>query len=82
MKKKQKMKIWLISSSVSGYDTYDSAVVVAETEELARNIHPSGRDNWDSYSWENSPDKVDVEYLGDAVEGSSEGLVCNSFNAG
>jgi len=31
------MKLWIISQSVNrGYDTYDSAVVAAETEEEAR----------------------------------------------
>lgn len=36
------MKLWLISQSVNlGYDTYDSAVVAAETEEDARNTYPS-----------------------------------------
>lgn len=40
------MKLWLISQSENnGWDTYDSAVVAAETEEEARNLYP---DNWDS----------------------------------
>lgn len=39
------MKLWLISQSVNNnYDTFDSAVVAAYTEEEARNIYP---DNWD-----------------------------------
>lgn len=34
--------LWLISQSENnGYDTYDSAVVVAPTEEAAKRIHPS-----------------------------------------
>ncbi len=40
------MKLWLISQDVNNnWDTYDSAVVAAETEEEARNIYP---DNWDN----------------------------------
>lgn len=40
------MKLWLISQSENnGWDTYDSAVVAAETEDEARNIYP---DNWDT----------------------------------
>lgn len=36
------MKLYLISQSiVSGYDTYDAAIVSAEDEDDARNIHPS-----------------------------------------
>jgi len=39
--------LWKISQSVNdGYDTYDSAVVVAECEEEARMIHPGG-ENYD-----------------------------------
>lgn len=35
------MKLFLISQSrVDGYNTYDSAVVAAESESDARNIHP------------------------------------------
>lgn len=37
------MKLYLISQNVeSGYDTYDSAVVVAPNGEVAKSIHPSG----------------------------------------
>jgi hypothetical protein len=39
------MKLWLISQEVNNnWDTYDSAVVAANTEEEARLIYP---DNWD-----------------------------------
>ncbi len=35
------MKLYLISQDInSGYDSYDSAVVSAESEEDARKIHP------------------------------------------
>ena len=36
------MKIYLLSQDiVSGYDSYDSAVVIAENEDEARKIHPN-----------------------------------------
>ena len=36
------MKIYLLSQDiVDGYDTYDSAVVIAENEDEARKIHPN-----------------------------------------
>ena len=36
------MKIYLLSQDiVDGYDTYDSAVVIAENENEARKIHPN-----------------------------------------
>lgn len=37
------MKLWVISQTANdGYDTYDSAVVAAETEDEAKLIHPNG----------------------------------------
>ena len=36
------MKLYLIGQNINcGYDTYDSAVVIATSEEEARRIHPS-----------------------------------------
>ena len=53
------MNIYLISQDKNnGYDTYDSAVVFAESEEEARLIHPGGEKlvdgSWYEYP---SPDK-------------------------
>jgi hypothetical protein len=79
------MKLYLISQNDErGYDTYDSAVVAAASEEIARKTHPGGGDefnSWDS-SWTNDPNKVKVEYLGEAKAGTKEGVICASFNAG
>jgi hypothetical protein len=63
------------------YDTYDSAVVAAETEEEARNINPGGK--WGSIfsAWANDPSEVTVEYLGVADRDIS-GVILASFNAG
>ena len=87
------MKLYLISQKENNnYETYDSAVVCAESEEQARNVNPDkwkfGEDtefmNWSKreYSWCSSPDKVTVEYIGEAKEGSTVGVVLSSFNAG
>lgn len=80
------MKLWIISQSVNNdYDTYDSAVVAAETEEEARNIIPSGRSwndgTWFNSSWVSNPSEVNVEYLGETDRDIS-GVVLASFNAG
>ena len=83
------MKLFLISQDQNtGYDTYDSAVVVAETEEKARNMDPSTgeqmtkeRWNYPFSGWCTSPEYVRVEYLGEAVW-DEECVVCASFNAG
>lgn len=82
--------LWLlINPGPCGYDTYDSAVVIAETEKEARIIHPSGSDDWDGKdeygSWCNASE-VEVKYLGELSFENyykySFGVVCASFNAG
>lgn len=80
------MKLYLISQyENTDYDTYDSAVVCAETEEEARMIHP-GKDEWDGEmdkydTWCAAKD-VKVELIGIADDSVKEGVVCASFNAG
>jgi hypothetical protein len=79
------MKLWIISQTVNNnYDTYDSAVVAAETEEEARNILPSGG-NWDEArrygGWASKPSEVTVEYLG-TTDRDISGVILSSFNAG
>lgn len=76
------MNIYKISQVYNGYDTYDSAVVIAETEEAARNTHPSKDDtDWFLSTW-NSPENITVELIGMAKSFSVAGVVCASFNAG
>lgn len=79
------MKLWLISQNEnSDYDTYDSAVVAAETEDAARNTHPGGNEDWSrTYgSWAKLPAAVMVKMIGEAIEGTEAGVICASFNAG
>lgn len=83
------MKLWLISQHKhNGYDTYRSAVVVAETKEEAMAMHPDGaglifnevyRYN---YSWVHSPECVDCKCLGLADAELEAGVICANFNAG
>lgn len=81
------MKLWKISQTANrDYDTYDAAIVAARTAEVARTIHPSGRCDtgdveipWDSWC---SLDEVTVEYLGMAAEGTKQGVILSSYNAG
>lgn len=78
------MDIYLITQSVAtGCDTYDSAVVAAESEEAARNTHPRLFPDWDRRedSWASSPDQVSAVLIGTAVPGTSAGVICASFNA-
>jgi len=67
-----------------GYDTYDSMVVIAESEADAKSMHPSKAKDWDSpwSGWASSPNYVTCELIGTATEGSIAGIVVASFNAG
>jgi len=91
------LKLYKISQAVNTeYDTYDSAVVVAENEEDARTTHPSGSGaKWDNECeewgdgegteiWEwSTPKNVKVEFVGIPDERFKSGdVVCASFNAG
>lgn len=83
------MKLWLISQTeCDGYDTYSDAVVAAETEETAKMIHPDGINLIPSFDddhhsdWTNDPLKVSADYIGEAKEGTKQGVICASFHAG
>ena len=89
------MNLYKISQhSNNGWDTYDSAVVVARDESEAQRIHPDGRgkkwwdlgpDDYYSDTWCSHPDQVSVTHIGKCrqelklKEGS---IICASFNAG
>jgi len=76
------MKLWLIYRTDDiDYDEYDSAVVMAETEEQARNLFPQDFDSKVNLK------NVVVECIGKSDKKtekkySSLGIICSSFNAG
>ena len=93
------MFLYLISQDFNNdYDTYDSAVVCADTEDEARMIHPDekdgtrrivsldGCDDWDGEDEENSSwcaaKDVQVQIIGIASNNLKRGVICASFNAG
>ncbi len=84
------MNLYLISQTKNNdYDTFDSAVVAAETEKEARVMRPSdggdittAKDKYDNYCWVNDPNEVLVALIGTAVAGRAKGVVLSSFNAG
>ncbi len=92
------MNIYKCSQKVNNdWDTYDSFVCVAENEDEARKIFPSGEDQshkgmhwyeadlddmWLYRTWCQLKD-VQVEYIGVADPGFKNGdVICASFNAG
>ena len=86
------MNIYLIEQSKNlGYDTYDSAVVVARSVKDARSIHPrldwfrrNGMKEWngkDDDSWVDAK-YVIVTYIGKASPKMDRSVVCASFHAG
>jgi asparagine synthetase A len=86
------MNLYLLKQSVNNdWDTYDSVVVAAETEDEAQKIHPSVyNDDLDWYksinddysSWAFKLEDVEVIFLGVAKEGTESGVILASFNAG
>ena len=83
------MNLYRISQTdVESYDTYDSAVVAAESAVMAATMHPDGDyipvedRRWGWGGWTNDPSLVTVRYIGVAEEGTQRGVICASFNAG
>lgn len=81
------MKLYKISQNTNvDYDTYDSAIVCAETPEDAKRWQPNGDKNVNnvevSYSSWTTINNVKVEEIGEASEDMKEGIIVASFNAG
>lgn len=84
------MKLWCVYQRKNlRYDTYDSFVVAAETQDEARLYHPRhGGLDPDDPRWSEKYGTwchhryVSVEYLGEARPGHPPGIVVASFNAG
>lgn len=85
------MKLWLLTrEGDADWDTYDSAVVAAETAEDAVLIHPDGEHrNWpprdrrlSNATWAKTLTEVTAKLIGDAAPDIDRGVVLASFNAG
>ncbi len=80
------MNIYLISQTINNnYDTYDSAVVIAENKQKAKMTHPDDRKDWNgkksNFSDWCDASNVSVKLIGTA-KGKKVGVVCASYNAG
>jgi hypothetical protein len=83
------VKLYLIKQfQNTDYDTFDSAVVAANSEEEAQRTHPAGEGTypgenlWERTDWADSPEAVEVQEIGTAKRGTKAGVICASFNAG
>lgn len=79
------MNLYLLNQNINtGYDTYDSCVVAAESAEDARVIQPREIEFEpdESFDYWVSPEYVTVTFLGKAAESIKRGVICASFNAG
>jgi len=78
--------LYLLSQSANrGYDTHDSCIVCAESDEEARLITPnfSGwKTRFNCSTWCQTPEQVTVEKIGVAKPSLEIGIVLASFNAG
>ena len=90
------MNIYLLTQEEKcGYGLYASVVVVAESEEQAKTIHPDysdkgiiaqkDDDRWNNKwtFWASSPEKVEVKFIGRADKNIKEPtIILKSFNEG
>ena len=85
----------LTNDVVTGYDTYDSCIVVAQNEYLAATICPSGWYEWDGNQWMChasagrrdwcTPLEVTCEFIAELPDDShyrDGDVILASFNAG
>lgn len=81
------MNLYLIEQSQNNdYDTFDSAVVAARTEEEARNIIPKHEEyhcdsRWGD-TWASGPEYVTATLIGTTRKYKAGQQICASFNAG
>ena len=81
------MNIYLLTQNESNgwWDSFDSIIVAAKTEEDAKSIHPwDGKytNNWGSKDWASKPENVTAKLIGIAIEGIERGVILSSINAG
>lgn len=80
------MKLYYLSQNDNNnYDTYDSIVVCAESEEDAMTIDPYGEpyvEDQEHYSWAKKATSISCKEIGEANDEQERGVIIASFNAG
>lgn len=93
---KETMNLYFIKQDANKeYESISCAVVAAESEEEARNMHPSNGlpAKWpeepiedddflnQDFLWCDSPDDVEVELLGISINKTFKGVVCKNYRS-
>lgn len=81
------MNLYLLTQDVNvGWDTYDSAIVCAESEAEAVKIHPDGTffdSMWlATYDWVKTPSDVKCKKIGVADDSIEKGVVLDVYLPG
>lgn len=92
------LNLYLLTQNTNrGYDTFNSCMVAAPDEAMARLLHPRGDRYWNGREWAytdgdyryaageagwTDPDNVTVEHVGVTLADRPVGVLCASFNAG
>ena len=63
-----------------GYDTYDACIVIAPTEERAKELSIDKVSELSGSHWPKDPSKIDIELIGGSSLG--EQIILASYNAG
>lgn len=75
------MKIYKITRTDEvGYDDYDSAIVAADSKDVAIRITPGWVNSYGG--WPDNLELISVEYIGKAKKGTKTGVILASYNAG
>jgi len=75
--------LWLLSQNENrGYNTYDSCLVAADTEDDAKLIFPGEYESFNSRRWAYSINGVHVEKIGVTHAKNRGKVIIASFNAG
>lgn len=76
------MKLYLLENMEFDYyygDMYDSIIVAADSEDLAKRTQPDSCNDWKSTAWASSPNNVKVTYIGEAAPNVESGVLFESF---
>lgn len=83
------MKLYrLTQTTIRGYDTFDSCIVVANSISEAKSMHPYDGGDINSTNryiddWPKHPEQITAEYIGKAdPKFTQPEVLCASFNAG